>query len=84
MGAALFAIRTYLTDCREIKDTIHLQKLYSAVASMGDEELSYKGLAISAPDILAWLSAGTHLEERFTSCARRASSASTPRRCSSK
>lgn len=84
-GAALFTIRTYLTDCREIKDNAaQLQKLCSAVASMSDEELAYKGLAASGSEILAWLKAGTQFEERFTSCARRASSASKPRRCPSR
>lgn len=84
-GAALFIIRTYLTDCREIKGNARqLRKLCSAVGSMGQDELAYKGLAASAPQILAWLKAGTQFEERFTSCARRASSASNPRRCPSK
>ncbi len=62
-GAALFTIRTYLTDCREIKDNVaQSRKLCSAVASMSDEELTYKGLAASGSEILAWLQADTQLE----------------------
>jgi dimethylamine monooxygenase subunit A len=54
--AALFTIRTYFRDCREIKKDIALcGKLFSAIESMTQESLVYKGLAESRDSILAWL-----------------------------
>ncbi len=85
VGAALFTIRTYLTDCRHIKrDSQRLASLVSAVASMNDEELAYKGLARSRDEILAWLADGYQPELRLmrrTSCE---SSSSSRRRCRSR
>ncbi len=55
--AAIFTIRTYFRDCREIKKDITLNdKLISAIESMTPESLIYKGLVESKNDILAWLS----------------------------
>jgi hypothetical protein len=56
VGAFLFAIRTYLTDCEEIKKRPgECDKLRSAIASMTPESLAYKGLTQHKDDILAWL-----------------------------
>lgn len=55
--AAIFTIRTYFRDCREIKKDAELNnKLISAIESMTPESLIYKGLVESKDDILAWLS----------------------------
>ncbi|MBW4633768.1 MAG: DUF3445 domain-containing protein [Iphinoe sp. HA4291-MV1] len=54
--AALFTIRTYFRDCCEVKkDTSLRHKLSSAIQSMTQESLVYKGLAQSRDSILAWL-----------------------------
>ncbi|MBV6626700.1 MAG: DUF3445 domain-containing protein [Rivularia sp. (in: Bacteria)] len=55
-NAAMFTIRTYFRDCREIKkDTLLKHKLISAIESMTPKSLIYKGLVESKQDILAWL-----------------------------
>ncbi len=57
VGAFLFAIRTYLTDCEEIKQRPEeCDQLRSAIASMTPETLAYKGLTQRRDEILAWLS----------------------------
>ncbi|AFY54762.1 Protein of unknown function (DUF3445) [Rivularia sp. PCC 7116] len=54
--AAIFTIRTYFRDCREIKkDFVLKNKLISAIESMTPESLIYKDLLESKQDILAWL-----------------------------
>ncbi|OGG46007.1 MAG: hypothetical protein A3F84_26310 [Candidatus Handelsmanbacteria bacterium RIFCSPLOWO2_12_FULL_64_10] len=56
VGAFLFAIRTYLTDCEEIKKRPEeCGQLRSAIASMTPESLAYKGLTRHRDDILKWL-----------------------------
>ncbi|MFQ5935358.1 MAG: DUF3445 domain-containing protein [Acidiferrobacterales bacterium] len=56
--SALFTIRTYHMDCKNlIQDTERRQKLESAIESMSLESLAYKGLAESKENILAWLRA---------------------------
>jgi len=55
-NAAIFTIRTYFRDCREIKkDALLNNKLISAIQSMTPESLKYKGLVESKQDIIAWL-----------------------------
>ena len=55
-NAAIFTIRTYFRDCREIKkDALLKNKLISAIQSMTPESLKYKGLVESKQDIIAWL-----------------------------
>jgi hypothetical protein len=54
--AALFTIRTYFRDCREVKKDANLRcKLSSAIQSMTPDSLAYKGLQESKESILAWL-----------------------------
>ncbi|MGH8000020.1 MAG: heme-dependent oxidative N-demethylase subunit alpha family protein, partial [Brasilonema sp.] len=54
--AALFTIRTYFRDCREVKkDIILRQKLSYSIQSMTQESLVYKGLLENRDSILAWL-----------------------------
>jgi hypothetical protein len=54
--AALFFIRTYITDCNTLKpDERH--RLHAAVAGMTEKELRYKGLAGSRDAVLRWLQA---------------------------
>lgn len=56
VSAALFTIRTYITDCREFKTSPDkLIKLESAIESMTPESLTYKGLVAAKADILSWL-----------------------------
>ncbi|ARV59001.1 hypothetical protein BZZ01_10450 [Nostocales cyanobacterium HT-58-2] len=55
-NAVLFTIRTYFRDCHEVKkDTNLCRKLSSAILSMTQESLIYKGLAESRDSILTWL-----------------------------
>lgn len=55
-NAAIFTIRTYFRDCREIKKDAALNnQLISAIQSMTQDSLIYKGLVESKNDILAWL-----------------------------
>ena len=56
IGCALFTIRTYLTDCINVRgDTGKRNSLISAIEDMSDEQLAYKGLTNRASDILDWL-----------------------------
>ena len=56
IGCALFTIRTYLTDCANVRDDPDKRdNLVSAIKGMSDEQLAYKGLAIQADEILDWL-----------------------------
>ena len=56
IAAALFTIRTYFTDCRQIKrDSGKLARLTCAIESMSLETLRYKGIANTKPEILRWL-----------------------------
>ena len=55
-NAALFTIRTYFTDCTEIKrDPEQCLKLSEAINSMSSEALSYKGIIKYKEQILDWL-----------------------------
>ncbi|BAZ05776.1 heme-dependent oxidative N-demethylase family protein [Calothrix sp. NIES-3974] len=54
--AALFTIRTYFRDCAVICQDIHLRnQLISAIKSMSQESLIYKGLSVSKGDICRWM-----------------------------
>lgn len=56
IAAALFTIRTYFTDCRQIKQSpSKLNRLTCAIESMTPEILQYKGIADAKPEILRWL-----------------------------
>ena len=56
VDSALFTIRTYLTDCSRIKqDPVKNAALQSAIRSMSNESLEYKGLFESKQEILEWL-----------------------------
>ncbi len=56
IGAALFTIRTYLTDCNTIKtDSAKRDLLVASIQSMTEEQLAYKGLRNDQNDILRWL-----------------------------
>ncbi|NIR59285.1 MAG: DUF3445 domain-containing protein [Gammaproteobacteria bacterium] len=52
--AALFTIRTYVTDCRTLTPE-QRARLASAVRSMTPEQLGYKGLADSHEAVAEWL-----------------------------
>jgi hypothetical protein len=55
--AALFTIRTYLTDCKQIREnTEQNEKLVSALQSMTKEQLKYKCLNKDYKAIVKWLS----------------------------
>jgi len=55
--AALFTIRTYFTDCKLLKkDWAKTQKLISAISSMSEAALCYKGLQQDKNSILDYLS----------------------------
>jgi dimethylamine monooxygenase subunit A len=54
--AAMFTIRTYFRDVHEIRgDEVMLELLLSAIRSMGNESLLYKGLVDCRDAILDWL-----------------------------
>jgi len=54
--AAFFTIRTYLTDCRQIRNNIEQNKqLVSALNSMTKEQLRYKGLNKNRKPVVEWL-----------------------------
>ena len=54
--AALFTIRTYLTDCQQIRDDREKNdKLVSALESMTKEQLKYKCLNKTRKPIVKWL-----------------------------
>lgn len=56
INSALFTIRTYLTDCRQIKrNQAKNAALISAIRSMSDDSLMYKGLFEKKQQILDWL-----------------------------
>lgn len=55
----LFAIRTYLTDCRDLT-VVQLRQLRAALATMTAESRTYKGLADSDAAIRAWIDAASH------------------------
>ncbi len=56
IAAALFTIRTYFADCRQIRrDPAKLARLTCAIESMTPETLRYKGIADTKPEILRWL-----------------------------
>lgn len=56
VAAALFTIRTYFTDCRQIKrEPEKLIRLTRAIESMTPETLRYKGIAADKTEILRWL-----------------------------
>ena len=55
--AALFTIRTYLTDCQQIRnDKEKKEQLVSALKSMTKEQLKYKCLNKNRKPIIQWLS----------------------------
>lgn len=56
IGCALFTIRTYLTDCVNVReDPDKRQSLISAIEGMSDDQLAYKGLTNHTRDIIDWL-----------------------------
>lgn len=56
---ALFTIRTYLTDCEQVRqDREQNSQLIACIESMTDEQLVYKRLQRDKDNILAWLLAG--------------------------
>jgi len=56
INSALFTIRTYVSDCREIKkDQSKNAALRSAIHSMTEASLVYKGLVDQKQEILDWL-----------------------------
>jgi hypothetical protein len=56
VGAGLFTIRTYLTDCAEIRrDRTQCDQLCAAIESMSPEALAYKGLSGDRDALLRWL-----------------------------
>lgn len=56
-GAALFTIRTYFQDCRELRrDEAQRSQLIAAIKSMSKEQLTYKGLRENVEQVLHWLS----------------------------
>ena len=58
-SASLFTIRTYLTDCHEIrKDRSKREDLCSAIESMSPASLIYKGLDRDGNALLRWLRQG--------------------------
>jgi hypothetical protein len=65
VDAALFTIRTYFTDCRQIKrDPTKLAQLTFAIESMSPETLRYKGIADAKPEILGWLRSAEVLTQK--------------------
>jgi hypothetical protein len=57
--ASLFTIRTYHKDCEEIRANARLNSLLiSAINSMTEQQLHYKGLGRDRDRILAWLVRG--------------------------
>lgn len=54
VGAALFTIRTYLTDCRDLTAEQQIE-LADAVDSMTPASLAYKGLASWKDGLVTWL-----------------------------
>jgi hypothetical protein len=59
VGASLFTIRTYLYDCREIRqDAVVRGALASALRSMTPASLAYKGLAPHVGGLIRWLESG--------------------------
>ncbi len=58
VAASLFLIRTYLTDCRQIKkDHLMRDQLCAAISSMSHASLVYKGLDNDRDALLDWLMA---------------------------
>jgi hypothetical protein len=56
VAAALFTIRTYFTNCEDIRqDPVKSRKLVSAIESMTADALHYKRLAVARAQILSWL-----------------------------
>jgi hypothetical protein len=56
IGAALFTIRTYLTDCYILKtNSLKRDLLIASVRSMSPDQLRYKGLFRDREAILDWL-----------------------------
>ncbi|NIO43922.1 MAG: DUF3445 domain-containing protein, partial [Burkholderiales bacterium] len=56
VAAALFTIRTYFTNCQDIRqDPVKSRKLLSAIESMTPAALHYKRLAAAHAQILSWL-----------------------------
>lgn len=56
IGAALFTIRTYLTDCHTIKaNSFKRDLLIASLRSMSPDQLRYKGLFRDQEAILDWL-----------------------------
>ncbi|MDX1487083.1 MAG: DUF3445 domain-containing protein [Acidiferrobacterales bacterium] len=54
--AALFTIRTYFTNCKDIRqDPVKSRKLLSAIESMTADALYYKRLAAARDEIVSWL-----------------------------
>ncbi len=54
VDAALFTIRTYFMDIRELQPG-QLDRLRLALASMSAKTLRYKGLAMDRNEILNWI-----------------------------
>jgi hypothetical protein len=56
VGAALFTIRPYLQDCAALRrDPVRSAQLASALRSMTEASLAYKGLARSRDALVEWL-----------------------------
>jgi hypothetical protein len=56
VGASLFTIRTSFIDCAEIRERPEERDaLTSAIRSMSEASLSYKGIETFATDLLGWL-----------------------------
>ena len=56
IGAALFSIRTYLTNCYTLKaNSFKRDLLIASVRSMSPDQLRYKGLLLDRNAILDWL-----------------------------
>lgn len=56
VAAALFTIRTYFTNCEDIRQNpVKLRKLVSAIESMTADALHYKRLTVARTQILSWL-----------------------------
>jgi dimethylamine monooxygenase subunit A len=57
--AAFFTVRTYFTDCEQIRrDPARRDPLCAALESMDEAAAAYKGLLQSRGDVLTWLRSG--------------------------
>jgi hypothetical protein len=59
--AALFTIRTYISDCQQLCNDSHRKKqLSNALKSMSRDQLKYKGIDKNLDPILEWLGENNH------------------------